>query len=304
MIQHLSHEQIDKKKWDESIARSFNGMVYAYSWYLDIVSPGWEALVDDAYQTVMPLPCRNKFGIRYLYVPFFVQQLGVFSSKKLDSERVKIFIEAIPDKFKLVDLTLNSFNQLPENGYRVESNTNYELDLIQPYEQLAVAYSGSLKKNLKKAAKSDLSISRKVAPEQVIRLFRENKGKTVGNFKDEDYKRLEVLMQMAIQKGKGQVWGVNAPNGETCAGAFFVESNDRIIFLFSGLDALGKKLGAMPYLLDKFINSNSEKRLTLDFEGSNDPSVGKFYSGFGSRECVYLYVGINRLPFYLRWLKK
>jgi hypothetical protein len=65
-----------------AIARSFNGIVYAYSWYLDIVSPGWDALVKDDYKSVMPLTWRKKYGIKYLYQPFFTQQLGVFSSDK------------------------------------------------------------------------------------------------------------------------------------------------------------------------------------------------------------------------------
>lgn len=304
MIQHLSHEQIDKKKWDETIARSFNGMVYAYSWYLDVVAPDWEALVDDNYQTVMPLTCRTKYGINYLFPPFFVQQLGVFSSQKLDSDRVKEFINAIPEKYKLIEITLNSFNRLEEGDYIIKENTNYELDLIQPYEQLYANYNDNLKRNVKKAKKNQLSVNRKVAPDEVIKLFKDNRGKQVGNFKSADYKRLKNLMQVATQNGKGQLWGVNTKDGQLCAGAFFVESNDRAIFLFSGLSELGKQQGAMPYLIDQFINSNSEKRLTLDFEGSNDTGLAKFYKSFGSRECVYLFVGINRLPFYLRWLKK
>lgn len=304
MIQHLSYEQIDKKKWDEAIARAFNGMVYAYSWYLDIVAPGWEALVSDNYQTVMPLTCRSKFGINYLFPPFFVQQLGVFSSQKLDSTRVKSFIDAIPEKYKLVEITLNSFNRLESSDYIVRENVNYELDLIQPYEQLFVNYNDNLKRNIKKAKKNHLSINRKVSPDEVIDLFRQNKGKQVGNFKPADYKRLKTLMEVASQKGKGHLWGVNTQEGELCAGAFFVDSNNRAIFLFSGLNETGKQQGAMPYLIDQFINSNSEKTITLDFEGSNDPGLAKFYKSFGSRECVYLFVGINRLPFYLRWLKK
>ncbi len=304
MIQHLLHEQINKKKWDEAIARSFNGMVYAYSWYLDVVAPEWEALVADNYQTVMPLTCRNKFGINYLFPPFFVQQLGVFSSQKLDGGKVKDFISAIPAKYKLVEITLNAFNKLEQGDYTIKENANYELDLIQPYEQLYAGYSDNLKRNLKKAKKNGLSISRKVAPEEIIKLFRENKGKEVGNFKSIDYKRLKDLMEVAVKNGKGQLWGVSTSDKQLCAGAFFVESNDRAIFLFSGLNEAGKQKGAMPYLIDQFVNSNSEKKLTLDFEGSNIPGLAKFYKSFGSRECTYLFVGINRLPFYLRWLKK
>ena len=45
MIQYLEHNQIDKKKWDATVEEC--GNIYAYSWYLDIVHPGWEALVEE-----------------------------------------------------------------------------------------------------------------------------------------------------------------------------------------------------------------------------------------------------------------
>ncbi len=58
MINYLKHDQIDQQRWDDCIAHAPNGLVYAWSWYLDIVHPGWEALVeivDDKYLSVMPL---------------------------------------------------------------------------------------------------------------------------------------------------------------------------------------------------------------------------------------------------------
>ena len=47
MIKYLHHSEIDKKKWDACIKESFNGMVYASSWYLDIVGFEWEALIEN-----------------------------------------------------------------------------------------------------------------------------------------------------------------------------------------------------------------------------------------------------------------
>ena len=42
MITYLTHDQIDKTLWDHCIAQAPNGLVYAWSWYLDIVHPGWD----------------------------------------------------------------------------------------------------------------------------------------------------------------------------------------------------------------------------------------------------------------------
>ena len=50
MVSYLRHNEIDKGKWDACIRLSENSLVYAYSWYLDIIHPGWEAMVKDDEQ--------------------------------------------------------------------------------------------------------------------------------------------------------------------------------------------------------------------------------------------------------------
>ena len=57
----LKHDKIDKVKWDNCISRSVNGHIYARSWYLNIVSPDWDALIEGDYEAVMPLTWKRKF---------------------------------------------------------------------------------------------------------------------------------------------------------------------------------------------------------------------------------------------------
>ena len=74
-----SHAQIDKTRWDDCLEASCNGLVYGHAWYLDVVCPGWKAWVWEEggeYQKVFPLTEGRKWGISYLYQPFFTQQLG------------------------------------------------------------------------------------------------------------------------------------------------------------------------------------------------------------------------------------
>ena len=78
MIRYLTHNQIDTLRWDECVTHSPDGLVYAWSWYLNVVHQNWEALVEDDYEAVMPLCGGKKFGINYLFQPFFTQKFGVF----------------------------------------------------------------------------------------------------------------------------------------------------------------------------------------------------------------------------------
>src|SRR5688572_25071693 len=97
MIRYLKHGKVNTARWDACIRNSTNGMIYAYSWYLDAVCPGWEALVKGDYESVMPLTCGKKMGLHYLYPPFFTQQLGVFSRSGVNEKEVEEFLSAIPD---------------------------------------------------------------------------------------------------------------------------------------------------------------------------------------------------------------
>ena len=94
-IKHLKHKAIDFERWDSAIAASNNQLPYAFSWYLNTVSPGWEALVSKDYGFIMPLPVKKKYGFKYLVQPKLTQQLGIFSKSNIDENTVKSFIRKI-----------------------------------------------------------------------------------------------------------------------------------------------------------------------------------------------------------------
>src|ERR1051325_4489828 len=106
-IQYLAHKDIDKKKWNRCIDNADNGLIYAYSFYLDCMAKNWDALVQNDYEAVMPLTWKKKYGIRYLYQPFLTAQLGVFG-QIITERQCGDFIQAIPSKFRYIDISLNS----------------------------------------------------------------------------------------------------------------------------------------------------------------------------------------------------
>jgi len=44
--------------------------------------------------------------------------------------------------------------------------------------------------------------------------------------------------------------------------------------------------------------------MLLDFEGSDIQNLAFFYSSFGAKQEIFPAIRINKLPFYLKWLKK
>lgn len=311
MIRYIERAHIEEEKWNECISSSFNGNLYGYSWFLDTVAGDWDALVQDDYERVFPIVHRKKFGISYIYQPFFTQQLGLYSRTRLDSEILEEFIQAIPKRYRQVEINLNTLNSADSSRYHIIPQLNHELDLIKEYDNIRAGYSENLIRNIKKAEKTGLSILTHVRPDDIIQIFRQNRGKDISHLGENDYLKLKRLAYAGMHKRIADVRGVYDRRNQLCAGAFFFTGNRKAVFLFSGLTPEGREAGAMPFLIDSFIRENSGKHLTFDFDGSNDPNLARFYKSFGSKELIYQRLVINRLPGWLkaaaktvRWMRK
>lgn len=296
MIRYLEHKEIDISKWDQCIQRAVNQKVFAFSWYLDIVSPGWDALVEGDYETVFPLTRNRKFGIYYLYQPFFTQQLGVFSNRHLTETLVERFIQAIPGKFSYIQINLNSLNKVDTARFPVTHRQNCELDLIPSYERLVQDYNQNTRRNLKKAHEEKLQIQRKVEPDELIALFMKNFGGREGKLRFRNYETLRKLMNHCLHHTSSKIIGVYSPENSLCAGIFLLQTSDRIIFHFAASNTTARDNGAMFMLVDSVIHENAGKQSIFDFEGSSDENVARFYKGFGAKEFTYPQLTINRMP--------
>lgn len=296
MIHYLKHSAIDKDRWDACIARSCNRRIYAFSWYLDLVCPGWEALVTDDYTRVFPLTGNHKMGIGYLYQPFFTQQLGLFSPETITGEDVAEFIEAIPGKFRFVEIHLNTQNVLlPEDGV-ASTRINHELDLSSSYEALAAAYAQNTRRNIRKATEQEVILGSVVGTEDLISLFRESFGNKEGKLSDIHYETIRTIINRCIEGKTGYIRGAYSNAGLLSAASFFLFDEQRVYFLFAASSPEARENGAMFLLIDRFIHDHAQKTMILDFEGGNDPNLGRFYKSFGAKEVGYPALRINRLP--------
>ena len=287
MIRYITHNQIDIQRWDECIEQSPDGLVYAWSWYLDVVHPDWEALVEDDYDAVMPLTGGRKFGINYLFQPFFTQKFGVFGKKEVTKEKIEEFLEAIPKKFKFAEIRIY--------GDGGEKHRNIELNLSEKYDVLAENYNSNTKRNLAKAKKENLRVVEDADSSAIISLFRRNRGSDINKWGDKEYNRLLNLVEEAKNHEKCMVLGVQNTDNQLVAGAIFMISHKKIVFLFSGSDESNKELHGLTFLLDHVIKKYSGTNFILDFEGSDNDGLARFYKGFGGEEKFYQEVKFNKL---------
>jgi len=304
MIRFVKHSEIDTDKWDACIKKSLNSLPYAFCWYLDIVVADWNALVLNDYEAVFPLPTRRKFGLTYSFMPFWVQQLGLFSKTFEGLNRINDFVAAIPNQYRFVELSMNHYALVEKkSAFQLRENNNFLLLLNKPYQEQIQDYSKNLRRNLKKASLKGLQLFKNDSPKVLIRLFRADKGKLVTHFSESDYQNLERIMHVAVHKHCGQVWMAYDKGNRPLAGMFLLLGPKSVILLFTGNSKEGKECAAMPFLIDEFIKESANSSLVFDFEGSNDENLTRFYKSFGSVNHIYQNLKINRLPLLLQFFK-
>ena len=302
MIRFIQHQHIDQKKWDLCIEQSHFSLVYAFSWYLNKVSPHWHAIVLDDYEAVMPLTHNKKWGIAYLYQPFFTQQLGVFSKTEPTAELLQAFVQVITEHYKFAAIQLNESNGAIANEYPVKKAKNYVLSLNKPYAKIYKAYGSQAKRNIKKAQKFGLSIEA-ITGSKAIAFYQQNKANVTKGVQTKHYQLLSNLFNELNSQNKLLVKGVFEPNGKMVAAAAFIVHKGRLVFILGNASHSGREMGAMHFLFDHFILQFADHAMLLDFEGSEIPGIARFFKSFGSGKTHYYKLKLNSLPWYLRWLK-
>ena len=301
-IKYITRDSIDRAKWDRCIDTARNGLIYASSLYLDQMAKQWDALVLNDYEAVMPITWNKKYGIAYLYQPFLTAQLGVFG-ENISSRIVEAFLDSIPSEFKYWDISLNHKNVFSLKNFKLYQRNNYVLDLNGSYERIYKGYRENIVRNIKKAEQTGCKPGKDFEVEKVIDLAVQQM-KTYSNESKENVSRFRNLYKNLHDKQQAITYGIYSRKDELLSSCVFFFSHNRAYYILVGNHPNGRTLGASHALIDAFIKDHAGKNMLLDFEGSDIRNLAFFYSSFGATEEKFAGIKLNRLPFYLKWLKK
>ncbi|MCX6231980.1 MAG: hypothetical protein NTZ33_10600 [Bacteroidetes bacterium] len=299
MIQFLQHNEINKAKWDECIDNAVNGIAYVYSWYLDVVCSNWCALVLDDYQAVFPMAINKKMNISYIYQPFFTRYYGLYSKNEIDTVIVNQFFDAIPKQFKYIEFNIHESNVPGNTDLQLKERSYQALDINKPYEDIFNNFKYDARRTIKNAEKK-LRIIENIEAENIVNLFRTNKGKQLKDIKDKDYDSLLNIIKTVNSRNCGISVGVLNEKDELISAAFFIKSNRRIIFLKGSANAEGKENGAMYLTINHIVKNNAGLADLFDFGGSSLEGIASFNHKFRPKNYVYLQVKKNNLPFIIK----
>lgn len=301
-IRYLQHHEINNNAWDKCIASSFHGSIYSFSWYLDLVCENWDALVEDDYISVMPLPVHRFFGKEIIFLPVLLNELGIFSTLPITPEKTRAFIEAVPRKFTYYRIILNKYNPVEINDINPILRTHYELDLIQPYYKLVGDFDAGIQRKLHLAMTRGFSFISGLAPNDLILFITNNKIKVPPEMSKHNFRLLRSIIAGLIRYKSGELYGVYDNHNELASAALFAWINNRISMIFQVVATNHLADFAHLFLIDRFVEKYSETNTTLVFDSSIKSSSAIYYVDLGARETNHFEIIRNGLPFPLNIL--
>ncbi|HZH72834.1 MAG TPA: hypothetical protein VFD91_10110 [Mariniphaga sp.] len=299
-LNHLKQHEIDIDKWNYCIGNASNSRVYATSWYLDRTAEFWEALVWEDYGYVMPLPVGKKWGIKYIYQPYFCQQLGIFPSPPVDIQRK--FADELIKKYNYLEFQVNP-QTIPEafTSFEAGNRVNYVLPLHDPYATLTAQFKSNARNHISNSYKKGLRIVNTLDSMKYVELKRQHTEKSVDS---RSFKILTKLISWSLSNSIGQIIAAISPQNEICGAAFFLKYGTRLIYLNSFSTPEGRKYKAMYAILNEVIKRYAGSGLLFDFEGSSVESIATFFRSFNPAEEQFHSLYLNNLPFPLKYFKR
>jgi Acetyltransferase (GNAT) domain len=310
-IQFLPRTTLDPLRWDACVAASPDNLIYAQSWYLDIVCPRWAGLVilaeNGDYEAVMPVPLRRKFGQWVVHQPLFCQFLGVFARPGTPANPAD-FYRAMRQRVRYGSI-FYGLQPPPDTGFSVMSRTNYVLDLQGGYAAIRQAYTEDRRKNLRRAdrdctAANGWAVRTADDIDPLLHLFQENHAEGIaGGVAAGAYALMRQLFS-ELRRRNLTTLRYAEQHGQPRAGALFVEYGGRIIYLFNAASPIGRQANARTWLLDGMLRERAGQPILFDFESPDVPDIARFYASFGAQPVPYWRVRYSRLTWAERMIQR
>ena len=296
-IKHLKHNDIDLKKWDNTILSSPFPFVFAQSYYLNSTCPNWDALIIGDYESVFPLTHHTKFGIPYLSQPSFTPQLGVYGLVNIQIEEA--IYNYITPNYKLIEIELNTSNKF-ETQYHSKKNT-YFIEYEKEYK-----LNQNTKRNITRAIENGLKFE-PIQYADVIELsttyLTPFLSKTL-HLSPNTISKFNVLLKSAMENKSLYSFKVVDSKNNIKALAHFISNGKHAVYLKGTNFDKSENSGSMHFLTNNAIKFFETKSSFFDFGGGSKESLATFYKGFGALPITYNTLKINKLPWLIKLFKK
>ena len=293
MIIYLKNTEIDRVHWDTCLKNAGVGKPYPYSWYLDIMAPGWEALIDDDYDSLFPVPAKEFLGLKFTCTPVFVQQLGAYSPDKPAPSALTEFLDYMPEIFRLTDLRIGQKTDYP--GYWIREKQNYVINLSYPYGTLADRFTHDCRRILAAGTRKKVMVVSDISPAEMTDLCITNRKLSGLHARRDDYEKLGKLMKYCLKTKKGKILGVRTYGKKLIYGIFIIFIHGSITVIAEGHTPRSIERNLSCMVINAIIKEHSASMKLLDLAGASQKSAIPAGIMFGGMAIPYYRICRNRI---------
>ncbi len=279
MIRRLKYHEIDFQKYTKCLENSVQRNWYAKKEVLDQLSENWEILMFEDYKAVLPIPLKKKFGINFVIMPLFCQQLGVFSEKD-DTGINDQFLQFLKKNYTILLYSFNDRNLFSEP---LKKKKNYTIPLSD--------YVILRRKKYFKGRKSTAKCAQHLIYKE-IDLNAEHISFIEKNFKglkkETDIKKFKDYMKFLHQNNSLKLCAAYLEE-KLINVAVLVDESTQLSLLGLINDETYKTENGPSFLIDKIL-SNYIHQKSFNFMGSNIRGIEIFFKSFGGELQEYSYL--------------
>ncbi|NPA68382.1 MAG: hypothetical protein GXO50_07225 [Chlorobi bacterium] len=279
-IKILKNTEIDDILWDRCVARSPDGDVFGYSWYMDAVCTNWTGIVKGNYQAVMPLATHKLAGITLVGNTKFQHKTNIYSAKEIDEKTKNDFLNAAGSTGIFVKITSDN-PYLSKKKHVSKINYSWKSDLIRPYKIAKPVKNGFAEKKITSAESENIFYNTGILPSGIALLSRLTK-----DLSKKDSETLNRLAAISLRKNLGQIYGAFNKHNKLTAAVLFIASHYKVNIIHAVQTKEAKKHNALYGLINHYIKQHSGKALTLDFFGLKNFS-DNFFTETGAVKYPY-----------------
>lgn len=295
-IQILPRQRIHTERWNQCVAEANHSNIFMYSWALDALCTYWDGLIINDYEAVLPLPWRQKWGIKYLYQVPFMPRLSVMGANWQPTDSPAV-LQAMQQHFSFIHTDIDNLVCAP---WATRSRTNLYLPLSHTYATLEARFTEACRKNIRKATARGCQLAPANRVEDIILMYDNAYGGLQNMHTQRNYQSAIAFAHTALQHQKASMWQVEQQlTHEPLYTAILLHDKHRIYYWLGAPTAQGRQCRATYFFISQIIQQYSQSQHCFDFEGSDIPSVAHFYQQFAPLTETYHQVKWHRLQWLL-----
>lgn len=298
-VKIILSKNINSSLWDACV-KKHQAPIYATTRFLNAMSKNWAAVIINDYETLFPFCYNKKLGIKYVYMPPFLQQLGIIgnpTTQQFNKIKNQLF-----GFVKFGDIMINEQTKILLNQ-SLTPKTNFELLLNKSNETLQQQFHTDVRRLTKRAITNQLIYSKSENLSEAISMYKHIYGDRMEKTSVTDFENFNKLAKQLQQYENCFVRKVSTQHNEILSISLFFKDDYRIYNLANSTTLKGRELASNFLLYQGVFKEFENSGLFFDFEGSDLPGVKEFYQMFKPNISYYYHWHFNKLPWFIKLLK-